>query len=190
MFSQACGTSGIHDTGASARASQPTRVPVFPAAIAVDPGKWECDVAYGAYLSQTGAWTTKGVPLPGMQEYTTECRAIERVFAYRQGEASNDFPYGDSWILSGELKDGSVFHFEAACDLSGFGGLSWGIMLLAPGWDSLFDNLSDDEIQDFVRNMGTDSSSVPEQKLMQDLHNKMENIEALRSRLKELFLAK
>lgn len=136
--------------------------------------------AYQSYLDNEGDWYVSGCPQPGMYEYTTECREIVRLFSYQEGK--ND---SDSWIMFGELKDGSVFHFEGSCDYTGFDCQGGGQMVIAPDWENLIDNLTYGDLIAFVKNMNPENSS----ELTGALSKLLENRDELESKLKEIFSA-
>ncbi|WP_257293731.1 hypothetical protein [Endozoicomonas sp. YOMI1] len=142
--------------------------------------EWKGDYAYSSYLSEIGEWETRGCPQPGMHEYQTECRDIARVFSYQEGENETD-----SWIMSGELEDCSVFYFEGECDFTGFDCRGGGEMIIAPTWENLFDNLTDDELLNFVKHMN--KNNPPElTKEMRSLSER-NDLSDLISKLKEVF---
>lgn len=120
--------------------------------VEIDGSFWEGDYAWSSYLADEGSWETRGTPQPGMIEYTTECREIDKVFSYQEGE--ND---EENWIMFGELKDGSVYKFEGGCDYTGFDCRGGGELILAPGWRNLFDNLTAYDVGSFIDNMNQGS---------------------------------
>ncbi|WP_419832131.1 hypothetical protein [Endozoicomonas atrinae] len=117
--------------------------------------------AYTSYINDVGSWQTRGTPQPGMTEYSTECKDIDKVFSYQEGE--ND---GDSWIMFGELKDGSVFHFSGSCDYTGFDCEGGGMMIVAPNWEDLFNHTIDVDLSNFVDNMYEDNLTELAKKLL------------------------
>lgn len=142
--------------------------------------EWKDNYAYSSYLSHLGSWETRGCPQPGMYEYKTECQDIARVFSYQKGVNGED-----SWIMYGELEDGSVFHFRGSCDFTGFECQGGGVMIIAPNWENLFDNFTDLDLQYFIDNLNKENS--PE--LMKTLDKLFGNTDELKSKLKEIFSA-
>ncbi|WP_422462079.1 MULTISPECIES: hypothetical protein [unclassified Endozoicomonas] len=116
--------------------------------VEIDGSLWEGNYAWYSFLVDDGSWETRGTPQPGMVEYTTECRDIDKVFSYQEGE--NEV---ENWIMFGELKDGSVYKFEGGCDYTGFDCIGGGELILAPGWRNLFDHLTACEIGSFIDNL-------------------------------------
>ena len=174
MFSQVNGTNSQNVCGAALPHSKISSMQPLE----INTEEWMDNYAYSSYLSDVGSWETRGCPQAGMHEYKTECRELARVFSYQDGE-NDERP----WIMYGELKDGSVFHFSGGCDYTGFDCQGGGEMIIAPNWENLFDNLTDFDLIDFIENMNKENSS----ELAKTLDKLAGNIDELRSKLKEIF---
>lgn len=117
--------------------------------------KW-LNYAYSSYLSEDGDWQVRGTPQAGMLEYSTDREfEIKKVISYSEGER-DEAP----WVMFGELHDGSVFHFIASCDFTGFDCQGNGVITYAPSWVDLLNNLSPRALNYLIRNLNTSDEFI------------------------------
>lgn len=101
----------------------------------------------------------RGVPMYGMVEYKPLVRVskenIKFVISYVWIG-----PYVENiWHVFGEMMDGSVFYFNSKCCYTGFSAWGDGLVILAPTWDSLLQNMSESEIEIFILYLNLDDFS-------------------------------
>ena len=123
----------------------------------IDKCEWDRgNYALHSYLNDIGDWSVRGTPQENMKTYSTERKFdILSVISYSEGENE-----GEPWVMFGNLRDGSVFHFHASCDYTGFDCQGGGVITYSPNWTNLLANLNLKELKTMIKNLNTSSEFI------------------------------